>query len=493
MGVTEAPRPGDTAPASLGLRPPLRAWCRGSEDMDMEVMEGAEARRLGSLQTEVGGATSAMSGIRAERGWGVRTLDTLGSRMVVSKLLSHDNMRVCCLLCFLSQTRVTGHACHVTPRLLAQRAGGFLTSWDHILTRHHTWPSLASRLTSHSLRRSVSASRDGESVMSADLWPQGLTSVKWDIICDSELTGIRRAGSEETGSESGHPGSGGTAWADQRATRDCLPWAGLARDYWTLRVAGHGCRLAAHEVSWPRWPGSARLPGPDQRATGSRGHEPTSAGSVGPVRGHCRGLSLVATLAARRERGRRGDTDSTEDRTGITAMSPQRLPPTSARWRRPGELCSLLSPVSRGRAPWPSLARPRSQASQCPGLMGPGPGPDGVIIVIMRHPLYSSLTLSHSQQWSPGPEIRGQLGPAPGPLLGNPFIRGHGVKRIFYKHFPHGHWARYPQYSCLSKISLQSPWDEKVLWVQLTECVREPWTAPRSLLSGEWRKEPMRG
>ena len=36
--------------------------------MDMEVMEGAEAKRLGSLQTEVGGATSAMSGIRVERG-----------------------------------------------------------------------------------------------------------------------------------------------------------------------------------------------------------------------------------------------------------------------------------------------------------------------------------------------------------------------------------------------------------------------------------------
>ena len=58
--------------------------------MDMEVMEGAEARRLGSLQTEVGGATRAMSGIRPgtggnRRGCGgrVRGTDTAGSRMVL--------------------------------------------------------------------------------------------------------------------------------------------------------------------------------------------------------------------------------------------------------------------------------------------------------------------------------------------------------------------------------------------------------------------------
>ena len=94
MGVTADPRPGDTAPASLGLRPPpLRAWCRGSEDMDIEEMEGeAEARRLGSLHTEVGGATRAMSGIRetgaggSRRGRGprVRTEETAGSRMLVT-------------------------------------------------------------------------------------------------------------------------------------------------------------------------------------------------------------------------------------------------------------------------------------------------------------------------------------------------------------------------------------------------------------------------
>ena len=81
--------------------------------MDMEVMEGAEARRLGSLQTEVGGATRAMSGIRPgtggnRRGCGgrVRGTDTAGSRMVlrpdVTVSLIHWSF-----FCFLSQTRVT--------------------------------------------------------------------------------------------------------------------------------------------------------------------------------------------------------------------------------------------------------------------------------------------------------------------------------------------------------------------------------------------------
>ena len=48
-----------------GLRaPPLRAWWRGREDMEMELIpELGEAIRLGSLHTEVGGATRAMSGI----------------------------------------------------------------------------------------------------------------------------------------------------------------------------------------------------------------------------------------------------------------------------------------------------------------------------------------------------------------------------------------------------------------------------------------------
>ena len=57
----EVARGGLEAP---GLRPPPRAWWRGREDMDMELIpELGEAMRLGSLQTEVGGATRAMSGI----------------------------------------------------------------------------------------------------------------------------------------------------------------------------------------------------------------------------------------------------------------------------------------------------------------------------------------------------------------------------------------------------------------------------------------------
>ena len=73
MGVeTVGPCPprGELAPSppAPGDRPPptLRAWWRGSEDMDMEVIPGTEpelAIRLGSLQTEVGGATRAMSGM----------------------------------------------------------------------------------------------------------------------------------------------------------------------------------------------------------------------------------------------------------------------------------------------------------------------------------------------------------------------------------------------------------------------------------------------
>ena len=57
-----------------GLRPPLRApplraWWRGREDIDMELMpELGEAIRFGSLHTEVGGATRAMSGIGARKG-----------------------------------------------------------------------------------------------------------------------------------------------------------------------------------------------------------------------------------------------------------------------------------------------------------------------------------------------------------------------------------------------------------------------------------------
>jgi len=68
MGVVVGPPRGDVVPSRpwgvFGESPPFNAWCRGREDMDMDVMplEG-EAIRLGSLQTEVGGATSAMSGM----------------------------------------------------------------------------------------------------------------------------------------------------------------------------------------------------------------------------------------------------------------------------------------------------------------------------------------------------------------------------------------------------------------------------------------------
>ena len=68
--VGPCPPRGELAPSppAPGDRPPptLRAWWRGSEDMDMEVIPGTEpelAIRLGSLQTEVGGATRAMSGM----------------------------------------------------------------------------------------------------------------------------------------------------------------------------------------------------------------------------------------------------------------------------------------------------------------------------------------------------------------------------------------------------------------------------------------------
>ena len=64
-GVEVFTRGGLEAP---GLRaPPLRAWWRGREDMEMELIpeipELGEAIRAGSLHTEVGGATRAMSGI----------------------------------------------------------------------------------------------------------------------------------------------------------------------------------------------------------------------------------------------------------------------------------------------------------------------------------------------------------------------------------------------------------------------------------------------
>lgn len=71
--------------------------------MDIEEMEGeAEARRLGSLQTEVGGATRAMSGIRETEGAGgsrrgrgprVRTDETAGSRMVVTSCIVTERHR----------------------------------------------------------------------------------------------------------------------------------------------------------------------------------------------------------------------------------------------------------------------------------------------------------------------------------------------------------------------------------------------------------------
>ena len=66
-GVEVFTRGGLEAP---GLRaPPLRAWWRGREDMEMELIpELGEASRLGSLQTEVGGATRAMSGIGEKKG-----------------------------------------------------------------------------------------------------------------------------------------------------------------------------------------------------------------------------------------------------------------------------------------------------------------------------------------------------------------------------------------------------------------------------------------
>ena len=64
MGVLVGPPRGELPPSVGDKPPPLRAWCRGREDMDMEVIpEAGEAIRLGSLQTEVGGATKAISGI----------------------------------------------------------------------------------------------------------------------------------------------------------------------------------------------------------------------------------------------------------------------------------------------------------------------------------------------------------------------------------------------------------------------------------------------
>ena len=66
-GVEVFTRGGLEAP---GLRaPPLRAWWRGREDMEMELIsELGLASRLGSLHTEVGGATRAMSGIGEKKG-----------------------------------------------------------------------------------------------------------------------------------------------------------------------------------------------------------------------------------------------------------------------------------------------------------------------------------------------------------------------------------------------------------------------------------------
>ena len=67
-GVEVFTRGGLEAPG-LSEAPPLRAWWRGREDMEMELIpELGLASRLGSLHTEVGGATRAMSGIGEKKG-----------------------------------------------------------------------------------------------------------------------------------------------------------------------------------------------------------------------------------------------------------------------------------------------------------------------------------------------------------------------------------------------------------------------------------------
>ena len=141
-----------------------------------------------------------------------------------------------------------------------------------------------------------------------------------------------------------------------------------------------------HTGSVARWPGSARLCRGRirgrQRAEGMNQRVPhpppagpgqTRAGVTGS-----RGLSLVATLAAAG-----AATQRTRGQRSLIRGGCHR-PRQEARAEQP--------PVTRGRAPWPSLAtrlgltRPRSSLAVS-GVNGPGPGPDGVIIVIMRHSL----------------------------------------------------------------------------------------------------------
>ena len=119
-------------------------------------------------------------------------------------------------------------------------------------------------------------------------------------------------------------------------------------------MAGHGSRLAAHKVRGPGWPGppdcrgrirgrqraegmNQRVPGRAGQATGARRHEPGS--QPGAVIGGDTG-------------GSGGGTQHTpgHTRTGITD------PCGGCHRPRQHELSSLLSPVTRGRAPWPSLA-----------------------------------------------------------------------------------------------------------------------------------------
>lgn len=122
-------------------------------------------------------------------------------------------------------------------------------------------------------------------------------------------------------------------------------------------------QLPAARGSWPRWPGSALVcgPGPDQRATESRGHEPTSAGSRAGragTRAGTRGrgrLSLEATLAAA------GAAHETRGQGSLIRGGCHR--PRSA--PRPG---AEQPPVTRHQRPC-SLAQPR------PGLGLPGLAP----------------------------------------------------------------------------------------------------------------------
>lgn len=134
---------------------------------------------------------------------------------------------------------------------------------------------------------------------------------------------MRRPGQRaDTRAQAGHPGR-----IKERHETVCLQpaWPVTIEPYeWPDTAVG-----SRHTRS--RGPGGPGPPDCRGRIRGRQGAEgmnqrvPAVSGQYGVTAGGCHWWRHW------RQWGRRGDTDCTEDRTGITEESPQRLPPTSAR------------------------------------------------------------------------------------------------------------------------------------------------------------------